>query len=63
MLTELIYYLAVLLDEEGKGRHRAKCVLNTEVSYVWYFIGWIAKKVRLHQPRCETLPLTVYDGT
>jgi hypothetical protein len=38
-------------------------VLNTEVPYVRYSIGWIAKKVRLHQPCCQTLPLTVYEGT
>src|SRR3989337_522546 len=24
---------------------------------------WISKKVRLHQPRRETFPLTVYEGT
>ena len=24
---------------------------------------WIMKKFRLHQPCCETLPLTVYEGT
>ena len=28
--------LAVLLDQEGGGRHRAERVLNTEVSYVRY---------------------------
>jgi hypothetical protein len=63
VLTELIYYLDVLLDQEGKGRHRVERVLNAEVSYVRYLIGWIAKKVRLHQPRCETLSLMVYEGT
>ena len=63
MLKELIYYLNILLDQEGEGRHRAERVQNVEVPYVRCLIGWIAKKVRLHQPRCETLPLTVYEGT
>ena len=44
MLPELIYYLAVLLDQEGGGRHRAERVQNAEVPYVRYLIGWIAKK-------------------
>ena len=44
MLTELIYYLNVLLDQEGEGRHRAERVQNAEVSYVRYLIGWSAKK-------------------
>ena len=44
MLPELIYYLAVLLDQEGGGRHRAEHVQNAEVSYVRYLIGWSAKK-------------------
>ena len=48
MLTELIYYLDVLLDQEGEGRHRAERVLNTEVSYVRYLDR---EDVRLHQPR------------
>ena len=59
MLTELIYYLDVLLDQEGEGRHRAERVQNSEVPYV----RWIVKIVRLHQPLCETLPLSVYEGT
>ena len=63
MLTELIYYLDILLDQEGEERHRVERVLNVEVSYVRYSISWIAKKVRLHQPRCEALPVTVYEGT
>ena len=42
MLTELIYYLDVLLDQEGEGRHRAERVQIAEVPYVWYLIGWIA---------------------
>ena len=32
MLTELS--LDPLLDQEFEGRHRAECVLNSEVSYV-----------------------------
>ena len=41
MLTKLS--LDPLLDQEFEGRHRAERVLNSEVSYVWYLIGWIAK--------------------
>ena len=44
MLTELIYYLDVLLDQEGEGRHRAERVQNSEVSYVRYLIGQSSKK-------------------
>ena len=44
MLPELIHYLAGLLDQEGGGRHRAERVLNVEVSYVRYLIGWSVKK-------------------
>ena len=40
MLSELIHYLAVLLDQEGVDIAE----LNVEVSYVRYSIGWIAKK-------------------
>ena len=42
MVTELS--LESLLDREFVGRHRAKRVQITEVSYVRYLIGWIAKK-------------------
>ena len=34
LLTELIYYLDVLLDQEGEGRHRAERVQNADVSCV-----------------------------
>ena len=44
MLTELIYYLDVLLDQEGEGRHRTECVKNAEVPCVRYLIGRSAKK-------------------
>ena len=44
MLTELIYYLDVFLDQEGEGRHRAERVQNAEVPYVRYLIGWSVKK-------------------
>ena len=63
MLPELIYYLVVLLDQEGGGRHRAERVQNAEVPYIRYSIGWITKKVRLHQTHRETLLLTFYDDT
>ena len=69
MLTELIYYLDIMLDQEGEGRHRAEHVLNAEVSYVRYLIGWSAKKfdyinrvvkrfrLRSTRVRRHTLPL------
>ena len=44
MLAELIYYLNVLLDQEGEGRHRAKRVQNSEVPYVQYSIGGSQRK-------------------
>ena len=44
MLTELIYFLETFLDQEFEGRHRADCVLNSEVSYVRYLIGRNKKK-------------------
>ena len=40
-----------LLDQELEGRHRAKRVLNTEVSYVRYLDPLDREDVRLHQPR------------
>ena len=36
MMPELIYYLAILLDQEGGGCHRAEHVKNAKVSYVRY---------------------------
>ena len=39
VLTELIYFLDTLLDQEGEGRHRAERVQNSEVPYVRYLIG------------------------
>ena len=44
MLTELIYFIDTLLDQEGEERHRAKRVQNSEVSYVWCLIGRNEKK-------------------
>ena len=44
MLTELIYYLDILLDQEGEGRHRAERVQNSEVPYVRYSIGGSRRK-------------------
>jgi hypothetical protein len=44
MLTELIYYLDVLLDQEGEGRHRAEHVQNSKVPYVRYSIGGARRK-------------------
>ena len=63
MLKELIYYLDVLLDQEGEGRHQAERVQNSEVSYVRYLIGWIAKTFDYINRVKLTLPLSVYEGT
>jgi hypothetical protein len=41
MLPELIYYFARLAGSRRRGRHRSERVLNAEVSYVRYLIGWI----------------------
>ena len=61
MLTELS--LDTLLDQEFEGRHRAEGVLNSEVSYVRYLIGWIAKTFDYINRVNLTLPLSVYEGT
>ena len=44
MLTELIHFLEILLDQEFEGRHRAERVQNSEVSYVRCLIGRNEKK-------------------
>ena len=51
------------LDQEHKGRHQAKRVLNTEVSCIRYLIGWIVNKFDYINRVIETLPLLVYEGT
>ena len=63
VLMELIYYLDVLLDQEGEGHQRAERVQNSEVPYVRYLIGWIAKMFDYINRVKLTLPLTVYEGT
>ena len=63
MLPELIYYLAVLLAREGGGRHRAERVLNAEVSYVRYLIGWIVKVCDYINRVDKRFRFTVYEGT
>ena len=63
MLTELIYYLDNLLDQEGKGRHRAERVQNLEVPYVRYSIGGFEKTFDYINRIKLTLPLLVYEGT
>ena len=55
--------LNTLLDQEFEGRHRAERVLNSEMSYVWYLIGWIAKTFDYINRINLTLPLSVYEGT
>ncbi|EMS56889.1 hypothetical protein TRIUR3_06891 [Triticum urartu] len=44
VLTELIYFLDTLLDQEFERRHRAECVQNSKVSYVRCLIGRNEKK-------------------
>ena len=61
MLTELS--LDTLLDQEFEVRHRAECVLNSEVPYVWYLIGWIVKTFDYINRVKLTLPMSVYEGT
>ena len=38
-------------DQELEGRHRAECVLNTEVPYIRHLDRLDCEDVRLHQPR------------
>ena len=61
MLTKLS--LDPLLDQEFEGRHRAERVLNSEVPYVWYLIGWIAKTFDYINRVNLTLLILVYEGT
>ena len=61
MLTELS--LDTFLDQEFEGRHRAERVLNSDVPYVRYLIGWIAKTLYYINRIKLTLPLSVYEGT
>ena len=63
MLTELIYYLDVLLDQEDKGPRRAERVQNPEVSYVQYSIGGARRKFDYINRVVKTLTLSVYEGT
>ena len=60
---ELIYFLDALLDLEFGGRHRAEHVQNSEVPYIRYLIGWIAKTVDYINCVNLTLSLSVYEGT
>ena len=61
MLTELS--LNPLLDQELEGRRRAEHVLNTEVPYVRYLIGWNEKTFDYINRVKQMLPLLVYEGT
>ena len=61
MLTKLS--LDTLLDQEFEGRHRTERVLNSEVPYFRYLIGWIAKTFDYINHVKLTLPLSVYEGT
>ena len=48
-----------LLDQEFEGRHQAEHVLNSEVSYVRYLIGWITMTFDYINRVNLTLPLSV----
>ena len=61
MLTKVS--LDTLLDQEFEGCHRAERALNSEVPYVRYLIGWIAKTFDYINRINLTLPLSVYEGT
>ena len=62
MLTELS--LDPLLDQEFEGRHRAKRVLYTKVSYVRYLDRLDRVKTFDYINRVNlTLPLSVHEGT
>ena len=63
MLTELIYFLDTLLDQEGKERHQAERVQNSGGVVRLVLDRSELEEVRLHHPRCQTLPLSVYEGT
>ena len=63
MLTELIYYLDVLLDQEGEERHRVERVQIAEVPCVRYLIGRIVKTYDYINRVVIKLPLSVYEGT
>ena len=45
------------LDQGLEGRHRAECVLNSEVPCVWYLIGRIVKTYDYINRVVLTLPL------
>ena len=60
---ELIYYLGILLDQEGEEHHRVERVQNTEVPCVRYLIGRIVKTYDYINRVVLTLPLSVYEGT
>ena len=62
MLTGLIYYLDVLLDQEGEGRHRAERVQNSEVPYVRYLDRSVMKMYDYINRVLITLPLNGLRG-
>ena len=63
MLMELAYSIDTLLDQDFEGRHRVERVQNSEVSYVRYLIGGMAKTFDYINRVKLTLPLSVYEGT
>ena len=63
MLPVLIYYFTHLAGSRRRGRQRAERVLNAEVLYVRYLIGWIAKTLDYINRVNLMLPISVYKGT
>ena len=63
VLTEFIYFLDTLLDEEHEGHHHAERVQNSDVSSIRYLIGRNEKKFNYINRVNLTLPLSVHEGT
>ena len=63
MLPELVYYFVHLVGSRRRGRHLVERVLNAEVSYVRYLIGWIVKEYEYINRVDKRFRLTVYEGT
>ena len=61
VLTELFPQSSA--GSEFEGRHRAKRVLNSEVPYIRYLIGWIVKTYDYINRVNLMLPLSVYVDT
>ena len=52
-----------MVEHQYEGRHRAECVLELGGA-VLSVLDWSGREdIRLHQPCCSKLPLSVYEGT